>query len=141
MSPDFLNNLYLVGGLITAMFVIVWRFSAADRKLVQQTVAVLQLQIQGVDESLRLQIQGVNNSLQLQIQGVDESLRLQIQGVNENLQLQLQGVYDRLTKIENRLDKLEDQVRRLQLDMAVVKDRLNISAEDFAAAAAVPAPA
>ena len=119
MSPDFLNNLYLVGGLITAMFVIMWRFSAADRKLVQQTVAVLQLQIQGVDESLRLQIQGVNESLQLQIQ----------------------GIYDRLTKIENRLDKLEDQVRRLQLDMAVVKDRLNISAEDLAAAAAVPAPA
>ena len=49
------------------------------------------------------------------------------------------------TKLEDRLEKMDDRVRELQMDMVVVKDRLNILTDDRPASpvpvrAGAPAP-
>lgn len=93
MDPVLLNNLYLVGGLLAAIFVIVRRLTSASQKAIEQSIAYLQLQITGLKDDT-------------------------------------QEVKDRLEKVEDRLErgltKVDDRVRSLQMDMAVVKDRLNI---------------
>ena len=43
MDPDLLNNLYLIGGLLVAIVVIVWRFTSASQKAIQYSVDSIQL--------------------------------------------------------------------------------------------------
>ena len=97
MDPDFLNNLYLAGGLLAAMFMIVRRFTANNQKAVGQSIDYLQLQIKGLADRME----------------------------------------SGFTRIEDRLEKVDDRVRDLQMDMAVVKDRLNIPTDDRPASPAV----
>ena len=47
-----------------------------------------------------------------------------------NLQVEMGGVKDRLGKVEKGLVVVDDRVRGLQMDMAVVKDRLHILTDD-----------
>lgn len=104
MDPGFLNNLYLAGTLLAAIFMIVWRLNAASQKLnaaSQETV-----------------LQSINY------------LKLQIEAGVSNLQTEMAGVKDRLGKVENGLTVVDNRVRDLQIDTAVVKDRLNILIDD-----------
>ena len=109
MDPGLLNNLYLVGGLLAAIFVIVRRLTSASQKAV----------VQSIEQSIAY--------LQLQITGLKDDT---------------QEVKDRLEKVEDRLErgltKVDDRVRSLQMDMAVVKDRLNIRTDNEPAS---PVPA
>lgn len=90
MDPDLLNNLYLMGGLLAAMFMMVWRLTSANRRTVGQSIDSLQLQIKNLADRME----------------------------------------SGFTRMEDRLEKVDDRVRDLQMDMAVVKDRLNIPTGD-----------
>ena len=119
MDPDFLNNLYLMGGLLAAMFVIVWRLTSASQKAVAQSINFLQLQIKDLADRMESGFARVEERL-----GTVET-RLGI-------------VETRLDIVETRLGKVEDRVQNLQMDMAVVKDRLDIPTSDRPAS---PVPA
>ena len=126
MDPDFLNNLYLVGGLLVAMFVIVWRLTSASQKAVGQSINFLQLQIKDLADRMESGFARVEERL-----GTVET-RL------GKVETRLGIVETRLGIVETRLGKVEDQVQNLQMDMAVVKDRLDIPTSDRPAS---PVPA
>ena len=117
MDPDLLNNLYLMGGLLAAIFVIMWRLNSASQKAIQYSVDSLQVSLTKVEA-------GVSN-LQTEMIGVKDRLAKVEAGVS-NLQAEMIGVKDRLGKVEQSVVVVDDRVRNLQTEMAVVKDRLHI---------------
>ena len=127
MSPDFLNNLYLIGGLFAALSMVMWRLHAATQK----TFEVLQQQLEGRLDKIEIRLDKVEARL-------------------DKIEIRLDKVESRLHKVESHLNNLEgglrvvdDRVRYLQMDTAVVKDRLNILTDDRPGdpRAASPAPA
>ena len=126
MDPDFLNNLYLMGGLLAAMFVIVWRLTSASQKAVAQSINFLQLQIKDLADRMESGFARVEERI-----GTIET-RLGI------VETRLGKVETRLGIVETRLGKVEDRVQNLQMDMAVVKYRLDIPTSDSPAS---PVPA
>ena len=126
MDPDFLNNLYLMGGLLAAMFVIVWRLTSASQKAVGQSINFLQLQIKDLADRMESGFARVEERI-----GTIET-RLGI------VETRLGKVETRLGIVETRLGKVEDRVQNLQMDMAVVKYRLDIPTSDSPAS---PVPA
>ena len=126
MDPDFLNNLYLMGGLLAAMFVIVWRLTSASQKAVGQSINFLQLQIKDLADRMESGFARVEERL-----GKVET-RL------GKVETRLGKVETRLGIVETRLGKVEDRVQNLQMDMAVVKYRLDIPTSDSPAS---PVPA
>ena len=135
MDPDLLNNLYLIGGLLAAIFVIVWRFTSASQKAIQYSVDSLQLQIKDQSNRITKVEEGVI-SLQVEMVGVKDRLGKVEEGLVvvddrvRGLQMEMVGVKDRLTKVEGGVVVVDDRVRGLQMDMAVVKDRLHILTDD-----------
>ena len=126
MDPDFLNNLYLMGGLLAAMFVIVWRLTSASQKAVGQSINFLQLQIKDLADRMESGFARVEERI-----GTIET-RL------GKVETRLGKVETRLGIVETRLGKVEDRVQNLQMDMAVVKYRLDIPTSDSPAS---PVPA
>ena len=113
--PDLLNNLYLMGGLLAAIFVIMWRLNSASQKAIQYSVDSLQVSLTKVEG-------GVSN-LQTEMAGVKDRLT-KVEGGVSNLQAEMIGVKDRLGKVEQSVVVVDDRVRNLQTEMAVVKDRI-----------------
>ena len=133
MDPDFLNNLYLVGGLLVAMFVIVWRLTSASQKAVGQSINFLQLQIKDLADRMESGFARVEERL-----GTVETRLGKVETRLGKVETRLGIVETRLGIVETRLGKVEDQVQNLQMDMAVVKDRLDIPTSDRPAS---PVPA
>ena len=46
MDPDLLNNLYLMGGLLAAVFVIVWRLNSASQKAILSSVGKIEYRLE-----------------------------------------------------------------------------------------------
>ena len=103
MDPDLLNNLYLMGGLLAAVFVIMWRLNSASQKAILYSVEKVEYRLEKVEDRLTT-----------------------VEGGVSNLQTEMAVVKDRLGKVEEGLVVVDDRVRNLQMDMAVVKDRLHI---------------
>ena len=120
MSPDFLNNLYLIGGLFAALSMVMWRLHAATQK----TFEVLQQQLEGRLDKIEIRLDKVEARL-------------------DKIEIRLDKVESHLNNLEGGLRVVDDRVRYLQMDTAVVKDRLNILTDDRPGdpRAASPAPA
>ena len=106
-----------MGGLLAAIFVIMWRLNSASQKAIQYSVDSLQVSLTKVEG-------GVSN-LQTDMAGVKDRLT-KVEGGVSNLQAEMIGVKDRLGKVEQSVVVVDDRVRNLQTEMAVVKDRLHI---------------
>ena len=154
MNPDLLNNLYLVGGLLVAISMIVRRFTSVSQKSIQHSVDSLQLQI----KSLQLQIKEQADRMESGFTKLEDRFG-KVENRLGTVESRLGKVENRLGIVENRLGTVEsrlgkgeaglvvvdDRVRDLQMDMAVVKDRLNILTDDRPASpvpvrAGAPAP-
>ena len=133
MDPDFLNNLYLMGGLLAAMFVIVWRLTSASQKAVAQSINFLQLQIKDLADRMESGFARVEERL-----GKIETRLGKIETRLGKIETRLGKIETRLGIVETRLGKVEDRVQNLQMDMAVVKYRLDIPTSDSPAS---PVPA
>ena len=147
MDPDFLNNLYLMGGLLAAMFVIVWRLTSASQKAVAQSINFLQLQIKDLADRMESGFARVEERLgkiETRLGKIETRLgkietRLgKIETRLGKIETRLGIVETRLGIVETRLGKVEDRVQNLQMDMAVVKYRLDIPTSDSPAS---PVPA
>ena len=107
METDLLNNLYLMGGLLAAIFVIVWRLNSASQKAILSSVGKVEYRLEKVEYRLT-----------------------KVEGGMINLQTEMAVVKDRLGKVEQSVVVVDDRVRDLQMGMAVVKDRLHILTDD-----------
>ncbi len=140
MDPDFLNNLYLMGGLLAAMFVIVWRLTSASQKAVAQSINFLQLQIKDLADRMESGFARVEERLgkvETRLGKIETRLG-KVETRLGKVETRLGIVETRLGIVETRLGKVEDRVQNLQMDMAVVKYRLDIPTSDSPAS---PVPA
>ncbi len=134
MSPDFLNNLYLIGGLFAALSMVMWRLHAATQK----TFEVLQQQLEGRLDKIEIRLDKVEarlDKIEIRLDKVEARL--------DKIEIRLDKVESHLNNLEGGLRVVDDRVRYLQMDTAVVKDRLNILTDDRPGdpRAASPAPA
>ncbi len=104
MNGEFLYNLYLIVGLFVALTTVVWLFTAANRRAIQQVKADLERDIRRVDKNVRRVEKGVRRD----IRRVDKRLSREIRKTNREAR------------------ETNKSVWRLRVDMQVVKDRLNI---------------
>ena len=53
METDLLNNLYLMGGLLAAIFVIVWRLTSASQKAILYRLEKVEHRLKKVEDRLK----------------------------------------------------------------------------------------
>ena len=97
MNGEFLNNLYMLGGLFVAFTTVVWLLTSANRRAAQRDADDIRRDLRRVSKDVRR---------------VDKGVRQEIRRVEKRLSGE-----DRKTRKE---------VWWLRVDMEVVKDRLNI---------------
>ena len=111
MNGEFLYNLYLMGGLFVALTTVVWLFTAANRRAIQQVKADLERDIRRVDKN---------------VHRVEKGVRRDIRRVDKNVRRVDKRLSREIRKTNQEAQKTNKSVWRLRVDMQVVKDRLNI---------------
>ena len=114
MNGEFLNNLYMLGGLFVALTTVVWLFTAANRRDTQKLADDLK-EVKGDIKEVKGDLKGVRTDLGRDIRRVSKDVR--------RVDKRLSG---EIGKTNRQARKTRKAVWWLRVDMQVVKDRLNI---------------
>ena len=130
MNGEFLNNLYMLGGLFVAFTTVVWLLTSANRRAAQRDADDIRRDLRRVEKGVRRDLRQVDKRLSGEIGKTNREVR----------------------RTNRQVRKTRKEVWWLRVDMQVVKDRLNIgtvsrpvaplpvASDPEAASLAAPAP-
>ena len=129
MNGDFLNNLYMLGGLFVATTTVVWLFTAANQRAAQRESDNLRRDIRRDIRRVEKGVRRVSKDVRRvskDVRRVDKDVRRVDKGVRQEIRRVDKRLSGEIGKTNREVRKTRKEVWWLRVDMEVVKDRLNI---------------
>ena len=129
MNGDFLNNLYMLGGLFVATTTVVWLFTAANQRAAQRESDNLRRDIRRDIRRVEKGVRRVSKDVRRvskDVRRVDKDVRRVEKGVRREIRRVDKRLSGEIGKTNRQARKTRKAVWWLRVDMQVVKDRLNI---------------